>query len=82
MIYQNFGHSDRATRTMDIYTSAVLAEKLTKRATPCDEWKDMMLQLADVSCAAYRKVVREDERFVPYFRSATPELELANLNIG
>jgi phosphoenolpyruvate carboxylase len=38
--------------------------------------------LSDVSCAAYRKIVREDERFVPYFRSATPELELSQLNIG
>jgi phosphoenolpyruvate carboxylase len=42
----------------------------------------MMQTLSDISCAAYRKVVRGDERFVSYFRSATPELELANLNIG
>lgn len=41
-----------------------------------------MSKLSDLSCAAYRKIVREDLRFVPYFRSATPELELSNLNIG
>lgn len=41
-----------------------------------------MKKLSDLSCEAYRKVVRGDERFVPYFRSATPELELSNLNIG
>lgn len=41
-----------------------------------------MDHLSDVSCDAYRKVVREDERFVPFFRSATPELELSSLNIG
>jgi phosphoenolpyruvate carboxylase len=41
-----------------------------------------MRKLSDLSCAAYRKIVREDTRFVPYFRSATPELELSNLNIG
>lgn len=82
MIYQNFGHGDRAQRTMDIYTSAVLAEKLTKRPTPNAEWRTMMRTLADLSCDAYRRVVREDERFVPYFRSATPELELSSLNIG
>ena len=35
-----------------------------------------------MSCDAYRKIVREDDRFVPYFRSATPELELSELNIG
>lgn len=82
MIYQNFGHYDRAERTMDIYTSAVLAEKLTDRAAPSDDWRDMMKTLSDISCDAYRKVVRDDERFVPYFRSATPELELSSLNIG
>ncbi len=42
----------------------------------------MMNKISDLSCAAYRKIVREDERFVPYFRSATPELELSELNIG
>ena len=82
MIYQNFGHFDRAQRTMDIYTSAVLAEKLTERAAPTPEWRGMMKTLSDISCEAYRQVVRFDERFVPYFRSATPELELSNLNIG
>ena len=82
MITQNFGYVDRAERTMDIYTAAVLAEKLTERAKPNEEYRDMMHKLSDISCAAYRKVVRGDERFVPYFRSATPELELSNLNIG
>lgn len=82
MIYQNFGHGDRAERTMDIYTSAILAEKLTTRAKPSSEWRDMMKKLSDISCDAYRRVVRGDERFVPYFRSATPELELSGLNIG
>lgn len=41
-----------------------------------------MNTLSEISCAAYRQVVRGDARFVPYFRSATPELELASLNIG
>jgi phosphoenolpyruvate carboxylase len=82
MINQNFGYVDRAERTMDIYTAAVLAEKLTERTRPTPEWRDMMKKLSDISCDAYRKIVSEDERFVPYFRSATPELELSSLNIG
>eukprot|EP00539_Tryblionella_compressa_P014206 CAMPEP_0178826270 /NCGR_PEP_ID=MMETSP0746-20121128/6660_1 /TAXON_ID=913974 /ORGANISM="Nitzschia punctata, Strain CCMP561" /LENGTH=964 /DNA_ID=CAMNT_0020488079 /DNA_START=53 /DNA_END=2947 /DNA_ORIENTATION=+ len=82
MINQNFGYHDRAQRTMDIYTAAVLAEKLTEHVRPSEEWRGMMKTLSDVSCEAYRRVVRGDERFVPYFRSATPELEFANLNIG
>lgn len=82
MINQNFGYSDRAERTLDIYTAAVLAEQHTHRPLPTKDWKDMMDKLSDISCDAYRKIVRGDERFVPYFRAATPELELSNLNIG
>mmetsp|Transcript_22955 Transcript_22955/g.49667 ORF Transcript_22955/g.49667 Transcript_22955/m.49667 type:complete len:1032 (-) Transcript_22955:166-3261(-) len=82
MINQNFGYSDRAERTLDLYTAAVLAEQHTDRPLPTKEWKDMMDKLSDISCDAYRKIVRDDERFVPYFRAATPELELSNLNIG
>lgn len=82
MIYQNFGHADRAQRTLDIYTAAICAEKHTERPSPSDEWRALMNRLSDISCDAYRQIVREDERFVPYFRSATPELELSELNIG
>jgi len=82
MITQNFGYQDRAERTMDIYTAAVVAEKLTEHVRPTDEWRKLMKTISDVSCDAYREIVSEDERFVPYFRSATPELELSNLNIG
>jgi len=82
MITQNFGYQDRAERTMDIYTAAVLAEKLTENVQPTDEWRELMNTISDLSCDSYRKIVRDDPRFVPYFRSATPELELSNLNIG
>jgi len=82
MITQNFGYQDRAERTMDIFTAAVVTEKLTEHVRPTEEWRALMRTISDVSCDAYRKIVSEDERFVPYFRSATPELELSNLNIG
>jgi phosphoenolpyruvate carboxylase len=69
---------------MDIYTAAVLAERLTKRnnPNPSAEWRELMADMSAISCDAYRRIVRHDERFVPYFRSATPEVELAGLNIG
>lgn len=82
MIHQNFGHMDRAVRTLDIYTAAVCAERHIERPTPSEEWRDIMNRLSEVSCHAYRNIVRHDDRFVPYFRSATPELELSELNIG
>ena len=82
MINQNFGHGDRAERTLDIYTAAVCAEKYTERPSPSPEWREVMNRLSESSCNAYRRIVREDDRFVPYFRAATPELELSELNIG
>lgn len=35
-----------------------------------------------VSCAAYRGVVRKDPRFIDYFQQATPVSELGRINIG
>lgn len=82
MIYQNFGHKERAERTLDIYTAAVLAEKQLERPAPTENQRALMNKLSQISCDAYRQIVRGDDRFVPYFRSATPELELSSLNIG
>lgn len=82
MIRQNFGTKEISERSLDIYTSALLREYFTKRVEPKQEWRDQMERISDVSCEAYRHTVREDPRFVPYFRQATPELELGLLNIG
>lgn len=82
MITQNFGMEAIAERTLDLFTSGVLMEQFLERPSPKKEWRDMMVKLSDISCAAYRHVVRGEPRFVPYFRTATPELELAGLNVG
>ena len=52
------------------------------RPLPTREYKDMMERLSAISCDAYRQIVRGDDCFVSYFRTATPDLELSNLNIG
>ena len=82
MIGQNFGSVEIAQRSLDIYTAALLRESFVKRVEPKKEWREQMQRVSDVSCAAYRSTVRDDPRFVPYFRQATPELELGRLNIG
>jgi len=46
------------------------------------EWAAVMDRMSVTSCEAYRAVVRGEPRFVPYFRAATPELELSGLNVG
>lgn len=82
MITQNFGQQAMAERTLDLFTAGVLSEKFQKPTIVKKEWSECMERLAHVSCEAYRGVVRGEPRFVPYFRSATPELELGNLNVG
>lgn len=82
MITQNYGSAQIAEHTLDIYTAAVLREKFTKHVEPTEEWRQQMERISDVSCKDYRHLVREEPRFVPYFRQATPELELQSLNIG
>jgi phosphoenolpyruvate carboxylase len=82
MITQNFGAPAIAERTLDIYTAAVVREAFTKHVEPTEKWREQMEVISDLSCKDYRFLVREEPRFVPYFRQATPELELGSLNIG
>jgi phosphoenolpyruvate carboxylase len=82
MITQNLGRRAIAERTFDLFTAGVLVDQFKPRPEPKQEWRDMMEQLSHTSCQIYRKVVREEPRFVPYFRTATPELELSGLNVG
>lgn len=82
MIRAKLGLSALAVKTLALYTSAILQANLEEPPAPNDEWRELMQQLADASCAMYREVVRGDERFVDYFRAATPEQELGNLSLG
>ena len=82
MITQNYGTTQIAEHTLDIYTAAVMREAFTKHVEPTQKWRDQMERVSEVSCTDYRHLVREEPRFVPYFRQATPELELGTLNIG
>jgi phosphoenolpyruvate carboxylase len=82
MITKNFGAPAIAERTLDIYTAGVLRETFTKHVRPSKKWRKQMERISEVSCSDYRFLVNEEPRFVPYFRQATPELELGSLNIG
>lgn len=82
MITQNFGQVAIAERTFDLFTAGVLSERFIHRPEVKPEWVAMMEKLSEISCDVYRDVVRKEPRFVPYFRTATPELELAGLNVG
>ena len=82
MIQSKFGIPDIALRTLEVYTTAVAEATLRPSPMPSPEWRQCMEDLSQTAMNAYRKVVRGDTRFVPYFRAATPEAVLGELNIG
>ncbi|MGF1744171.1 phosphoenolpyruvate carboxylase [Vibrio minamisatsumaniensis] len=82
MIRFKLGLPDVAVNSFNLYASAILEANLLPPPEPKQEWRDLMVVLSEVSCEAYRNVVRGEEKFVPYFRQATPELELGKLPLG
>jgi phosphoenolpyruvate carboxylase len=82
MIQAKFGLPGLALRTLEIYTSATLDASLTPPPAAPPEWRTRMHELAEASRRVYRDCVYEDGRFVPYFRAATPEVELEDMTIA
>ncbi|MGO1247973.1 MAG: phosphoenolpyruvate carboxylase [Oceanisphaera sp.] len=82
MIRFKFGLPKVAIDSLALYASAVLEANLLPPPEPEPEWRALMEHMSDVSCAHYRSLIREEPDFVPYFRAATPELELGKLPLG
>ena len=82
MIRTKLGLTPLAVNTLGRYASAILQANLTPPPEPANEWRLLMNQLATDSCEDYRRWVRDEPSFVPYFRQATPEQELASLPLG
>jgi len=82
MIETKFGVPGIAERTLEIYLTATLEAGLGERPEEPTAWRELMDQMATDAAAAYRAIVREHPDFVPYFRAATPEVELGHLNVG
>jgi phosphoenolpyruvate carboxylase len=82
MIRTKLGWPSLAVKTLALYTAAICRANLRTPPAPEVAWRDLMDSLAEDACAVYRGVIRADENFVPYFRCATPEQELAKLPLG
>ena len=82
MIRVKLGGPAIATKTLALYTSAILEANLSTPPEPAPEWRELMAQLSEDSCDSYRALVRDTPDFVSYFRQATPEQELGVLPLG
>jgi len=82
MIRNKLGLTATAVKSLALYTSAIIQANLDKPPVPLPKWREAMNQISDLSCSAYRSIVRDEPDFVPYFRMATPEQELAKLPLG
>ncbi|EDM65177.1 phosphoenolpyruvate carboxylase [Moritella sp. PE36] len=82
MIRFKFGLANVAEQSLNLYTSAILEANLLPPPAPEQSWRDAMDQMSADSCEEYRSYIQGHEKFVPYFRSATPELELGKLPLG
>ncbi len=82
MIQAEFGLTGIALRTLEIYTTATLDATLVPAAAPKPEWRALMERMSDAAEKSYRRVVYETPAFLEYFHAATPEEELAEINIG
>ena len=82
MIRTKLGWTSLAVKTLALYTSAICRANLRTPPAPPEAWRELMGKLAEDSCEVYRGVIRGQEDFVPYFRHATPEQELAKLPLG
>ncbi|MDI3323117.1 phosphoenolpyruvate carboxylase [Pontibacterium granulatum] len=82
MIRFKFGIPEIAVRNLELYVGAVLEATLDPSPAPEEVWRQQMEQMAQLGLKSYRDVVRNDPQFVPYFRAATPEQELAKLPLG
>lgn len=82
MIRFKFGLPKVALQSFALYSSAIIESNLLPPPAPQAHWREVMETISVNSCQHYRAIVRENPQFVPYFRMATPEVELAKLPLG
>ena len=82
MIQAEFGLAGIALRTLEIYTTATLEATLVPAREPRPEWRTLMDRMSGAASRGYRDLIYESPAFLDYFRAATPEVELGEMNIG
>ena len=81
-IQAKFGLAGVALRSLEVYTAATLDAALLLAPPERPDWHATMDRVAAASQASFRRVVYDDPRFLPYYRTVTPQAELDSLHIG
>lgn len=81
VIRHKYGFWQAALRTLSVYTTATLEASLQPPPIPKKNWREYMANLAQSSCALYRKVLTRAD-FIDYFNVVTPIQEIGQLSIG
>lgn len=82
MIRFKLGLPEIAVTSFGLYTNAMLQSNLLPPPSPEPKWRELLDELSEISSTAYRKLVRDNEDFLEYFRSSTPINELSKLSLG
>jgi phosphoenolpyruvate carboxylase len=82
MLQALFGFTDIAVRTLEVYTTGTLEAWLAPARAVPQEWRECMDRVSADAAATYRRIVYDDARFIDYFRTSTPEADIAGLNLG
>jgi len=82
MIRFKLGLPEIALSSLMIYATAVLQANLLPPPKPKQEWRSIMDEMSEFSCNCYRSYVRDQTKFVDYFKSVTPVTELGRLPLG
>ena len=81
VIQAKYGLPGMAEETLQIYIGAVLEATLSPPPAPTADWRRQMARLSDDALDEFQGIVRRPD-FTEYFALATPQQELAKLNIG
>ena len=84
VIHRKFGMQAIALRTIEQTYSALLRHGLHPEpaAPELGDWRAVMESVTAASRSAYRRLVFENPKFVPYFRGATPIDVIERMRIG
>ena len=82
MIRWKFGLPDLAAQTLTSYVQSVMQATLMPDNLPDSSWVKSIQSMADKSVGSYRALVRDNENFINYFRTVTPEDALEKLPLG